>query len=155
MTVTSAENRTLGITRVFDAPVALVWKAWTEPEHLKKWYGPDGFKLTIHQFDFKPGGKWKFIMHGPDGRDYPNSIVFDEIIRHEKIVYHHTGEGEPVTFITTVTFDETKGKTKLSMSALFESAEDLARVIEKYGADEGMKQTIGRLAEALTTLISE
>ena len=68
-------------SRLFDAPRSLVFEAWTDPKHLAHWWGPNGFSLTTHSFDFRAGGVWRFVMHGPDGRDYENRITFDEIVR--------------------------------------------------------------------------
>jgi uncharacterized protein YndB with AHSA1/START domain len=101
------DPRALIGTRVFDAPRDLVWQAWTNPKHLAQWWGPDGFTTTTSAFDMKPGGVWRFVMHGPDGRDYQNRITFDEIVKPERIVYHHGGGGdvEPVQFKTTITFE--------------------------------------------------
>ena len=62
-------------TRVFDAPRELVFSAFTDPKHLAEWWGPNGFTTTTHAFDLRPGGKWRFVMHGPDGRDYQNLII--------------------------------------------------------------------------------
>ena len=67
-------------SRVLDAPRALVFSAWTNPKHLAQWWGPNGFTTTTHAYDFRPGGVWRFVMHGPDGRDYQNRITFDEIV---------------------------------------------------------------------------
>ena len=72
-------------TRVFDAPRDLVWAAWTDPAHLAQWWGPDGFTTTTSAYDLRPGGTWRFMMHGPDGSDYPNRITFDEIVRPERL----------------------------------------------------------------------
>ncbi len=69
-------DREIEITRVFDAPRELVFRAWTERQHLAQWWGPHGFTISTKTFDFKEGGVWLFTMHGPDGRDYPNKIVF-------------------------------------------------------------------------------
>ena len=93
-------------------------------------------------------------MHGPDGRDYQNRITFDEIVKPERIVYHHGGgdDVEPVQFRTTVTFEDLGGKTKLTMSAVFPSAAERDRVIKQYGADKGLVQTLERLAEHLAKL---
>ena len=74
------DPRSLITARVFAAPRALVWAAWTAPEHLARWWGPIGFSTTTHAFDFRPGGVWRFVMHGPDGRDYQNRIAFEEIV---------------------------------------------------------------------------
>src|SRR3974377_1424041 len=81
-------------TRVFHAPRDLVFSAWTDPKHLAQWGGPNGFTTTTYSFDMRPGGVWRFVMHGPDGRDYQNRITFEEIVRPERIVYRHGGGDE-------------------------------------------------------------
>ena len=102
-------------SRLFDAPRSLVFEAWTDPKHLAHWWGPNGFSLTTHSFDFRAGGVWRFVMHGPDGRDYQNRVTFDEIVAPERIAYHHGGgdDVEPVQFRTLVTFEDMRGKTRL------------------------------------------
>ena len=99
------DPRAIIATRVLEAPRALVWQAWTDPKHLAQWWGPNGFTTTTSAFDMRPGGVWRFVMHGPDGRDYENRITFDEVVKPERIRYHHGGgdEVEPVQFRTTVT----------------------------------------------------
>ena len=141
-------------TRVFDAPRELVWSVWTDPKHLAQWWGPNGFSTTTSAFDMRPGGVWRFVMHGPDGRDYENRITFDEIVKPERIVYHHGGGGdvEPVQFTTTVTFEDLGGKTRLTMRGVFPSAAERERVIKEYGADKGLVQTLSRLGEYLATM---
>jgi uncharacterized protein YndB with AHSA1/START domain len=148
------DPRTLTGTRVFDAPRDLVWEAWTDPKHLAQWWGPNGFSTTTSAFDMRPGGVWRFVMHGPDGRDYQNRITFDEIVKPERIVYHHGGGGdvEPVQFKTIVTFEDLGGKTRLTMQGVFSSAAELERVIREYGADKGMVQTLSRLELYLATM---
>jgi|SRR5215510_16077294 len=69
--------------REFDAPRALVFEVWTDPNHLAQWWGPQGFTTTTSAFDMRVGGVWRFVMHGPDGRDYQNRITFDEIVKPE------------------------------------------------------------------------
>lgn len=137
-------------TRVFDAPRELVFSAWTDPKHLAQWWGPDGFTTTTSKFEFRPDGVWRFVMHGPDGRDYQNRITFDEIVRPERIVYRHGGgdDVEPVQFNTTVTFEDLgTGKTRVTMHGTFPSADERARVIREYSADKGLVQTMARLAD--------
>ena len=136
-------------SRVVDAPRELVWSVWTDPKHLAKLWGPDGFRTTTSASDFKAGGVWRFVMHGPDGRDYENRITFDEIVKPERLAYHHGGgdDVEPVQFRTTVTFDDLGGKTRVTLRGEFPSAEERARVIREYGADKGLVQTLARLAE--------
>ena len=136
-------------TRVFDFPRNLVFKAWTEPAHLAHWWGPKGFTNSFHEFDLRAGGNWRFVMHGPDGRDYENRVTFDEIVKPERLVYHHGGgdDVEPVLFRSTVTFEDLGGKTKVTLCGVFPSAEERARVIKEYHADQGMVQTLARMAE--------
>jgi len=140
--------------RVFDAPRELVFEAWSDPRHLSQWWGPDGFTTTTSAFDMRPGGVWRFVMHGPDGRDYQNRITFDEIVRPERIVYRHGGgdDVEPVQFRTTVTFEDLgHGRTRLTMRGLFPSEAERERVIRDYGADKGLAQTMARLADYLAS----
>jgi uncharacterized protein YndB with AHSA1/START domain len=143
--------RELVFTRVFDAPRELVFKAWTDPKHIAQWWGPKGFTTTIHDMDVRPGGVWRFIMHGPDGVDYKNRIVYLEIVEPERLVYKHDPEkgSEPVDFHVTVTFAEEDDKTKLTMHMLFPSAAAREYVVTKHRAIEGANQTLGRLAEHL------
>ncbi len=139
------------ITRVFDAPRKLVFKAWTDPAHVAQWWGPNGFTTTIHEMDVRPGGVWRFIMHGPDGVDYPNRIVYAEVVAPERLVYDHGDdeEGASARFHVTVTFAEQEGKTRLTIRMLFESAAERDRVVKEFGAIEGAKQTLNRLAKHL------
>jgi uncharacterized protein YndB with AHSA1/START domain len=103
----------------------------------------------------RPGGVWRFVMHGPDGRDYQNRITFDEIVKPERIVYRHDGgaDVEPVQFTQTVTFEDLGGKTKLTWRGVFPSAEERDRVIKQYGADKGLVQTLARLADYVTKAV--
>jgi uncharacterized protein YndB with AHSA1/START domain len=141
-------DREIVIARTFDAPRELVFDAWIDPKQIVQWWGPSGFTTTTHAMDVKPGGVWRFIMHGPDGTDYKNKIVFIEIVRPERLVYRHAGDedSEPVRFHVTVTFAEQGGKTRLTMRSLFETAEERDNVVNKYGAIEGGNQTLERLA---------
>jgi uncharacterized protein YndB with AHSA1/START domain len=148
------DPRAIVATRLFDAPRPLVWAAWSDPLHLGQWWGPMGFTTTTTAFDMRPGGTWLFVMHGPDGRDYPNRITYEEIVVPERLVYRHTDdEGfEPVRFKVTVTFEDVGGRTRLTMVMDFPSAEERNRVIGDYGADKGLVETLTRLAEHLTAM---
>ena len=77
----STADRELVAVRVFDAPRETVYRMWTDPEHLGRWWGPRGFTTTTHSMEMKPGGVWRLVMHGPDGRDYQNKITYVEIDR--------------------------------------------------------------------------
>jgi len=137
-------DREIASTRIFNAPRDLVWKLFTEPEHIKQWWGPRGFSLTIHKMDVRPGGEWSFIMHGPDGRDYENEVTYTAVVRPTRIAYKHTVG----PFFEAITdFTEENGKTIISWRMIFPSAADRDATAEKYGAVEGLTQTIDRLEE--------
>lgn len=144
--VTSDEGRSISATRVFDAPPDLVFQMWSDAEHLANWWGPRGFSITTHEFAFRPGGVWRFIMHGPDGRDYKNEIVFREIDRPRRIAYSHVSTPP---FEATATFTERNGKTEVTMKGVWESEELRDRVAKQFGAIQGMQETMDRLGEAV------
>jgi uncharacterized protein YndB with AHSA1/START domain len=148
-----AENadKEIYITREFDAPRELLWEAMTNPKHVVNWWGPIGFTTTIEEMDFRVGGTWKHVMRGPDGAEYPNKSVFKEIVKPEKIVYQHAGHkkgGPGISFVSTWTFDELgKNKSRISIRMVFPETEKRDFVVKEFGAIEGGKQTLGRLAE--------
>jgi uncharacterized protein YndB with AHSA1/START domain len=141
------------ITRVVNAPRELVWNAWVDPKQVVKWWGPKGFSTTIHEMDVREGGIWRHTMHGPNGMDFPNESHFVAVIKHEKIVYEHRGSKAGVksdaNFRSTWTFEDLGDKTRITLTNVFATPEALQHVIKTYGAVEGGKQTLGRLAEQL------
>jgi uncharacterized protein YndB with AHSA1/START domain len=140
--------------REFEAPRELVFSAWTDAKHLAQWWGPNGFTTTTSRFEFRPGGVWRFVMHGPDGRDYQNRVVFDEIVPPERIVYSHGGgdDVEPVQFKQTVLFEDLGGnRTRITWRQDWPSAQARDRVIKEHGADKGLMQTMARLADYVAT----
>jgi uncharacterized protein YndB with AHSA1/START domain len=140
-------DREIVLERVFDAPRELVWRAYTEVEHLVHWWGPDGFTTTYHEFDLRPGGIAKFIMHGPDGKDWPNKMWFREVVKPERLVYGH-GDFERPWFDVTATF-EARGKQTLFVARmLFATAAECAAK-KQFGAVEGGRQSHNRLAQYL------
>jgi uncharacterized protein YndB with AHSA1/START domain len=143
-------ERGILVERVFNAPRELVFDVWTKPEHVAQWWGPNGFTNTIQQMDVRPGGTWRFIMHGPDGVDYPNRITFVEVVRPERLVYEHGGdEPSEADFRGVVTFQDEAGGTRVSMRNLFPSAAIREMVIREYHAEEGANQTLDRLGAYL------
>jgi uncharacterized protein YndB with AHSA1/START domain len=125
------------------------------PSTSRQWWAPIGFTTTSSAFDLTEGGEWRFVMHGPDGRDYQNRITFDEIKPPQRLHYHHGGADhlEPVQFRTTVTFeDHGRGRTRLTLHAVFPSAAERERVIKAYRADKGAIETLSRLADHLAKL---
>jgi uncharacterized protein YndB with AHSA1/START domain len=137
------------ITRIYDAPVKMVWEAWTDPKQVEKWWGPRGFTLTTHSKDLRPGGHWHYTMHGPDGTDYPNRTIYHEVETHSRLVYDHGGyEDRPPLFRVTVTFEEYRGKTKMEMTMALATAEAAAET-KKFIKKAGGNSTWDRLAEYL------
>ena len=144
-------DREIVITRLINAPRELVFDAWTDPEQVGQWWGPSGFTTTTHKMEVKPGGVWRFVMHGPDGRDYQNKITYLEIVPPERLVYRHGGDEdlEPMSFQTTVTFAAEGNKTRVTMRSVFPTAEYRDRVVKEHGAIEGGEQHLARLDEHL------
>src|SRR5258708_2942441 len=141
-------DRELVISRLVNAPRKLVWEVWTKAEHIKHWWGPNGFTNTIDKMEVKPGGVWEFVMHGPDGKDYKNKSIFKEIIKPERIVFEYIGP----TFIATITFKEEGDKTFLRWHMLFETVEQFEQVVKTFKADEGLKQNVEKLAAYLAKM---
>jgi uncharacterized protein YndB with AHSA1/START domain len=150
MSATDERNddaRSIVQTRMFDAPRELVFEAWTAPEHVAQWFGPHGFTTTTEVMDLKPGGVWVFVMHGPDGTDYPNRIVYEEVNPPERLSYWHGDGGEEHSFHVTVTFEQVGAQTRLTMRSLFPTVAARDFVVENYGAIEGGRQTLERLSQ--------
>jgi len=123
---TRPADREIVSTRVFDAPRERVFRAFSDPRVLARWWGPDGFTSTFQEFDFRPGGAWRFVMHGPDGADYRNESGFIGVVSPERIVLEHL---RPMhRFLMTMTFAEEAGKTRLTWRMEFDSVAELERV---------------------------
>ncbi len=144
----------LRLVRLYDAPVKVVWAAWTEDQHSSKWWGPRGFTLTTKTKNVTSGGKWTYTMHGPDGVDYPNTTIYHEVVPFQKLVYDHGGnEAQKPLFQVRVTFEEDNGKTLMDMTMAFDS-EEQARQLKRFIKDAGGDATWDRLAEYLAYLKS-
>lgn len=153
----AAKNKSneIKITRIYDAPVKIVWDAWTDPKQVAQWWGPRGFTLTTHSKDLKPGGSWHYTMHGPDGVDYPNKTHYLEVEEHAKLVYDHGGyDDRPPLFRVMVLFSEVDGeKTKMDMTMTLPSP-DAAEQTKKFIKTAGGDSTWDRLAEYLAKELS-
>ena len=142
------EDRQIVTTRVIDGPRELVFKAWTDPRHLTRWFGPRGFTTTTRAFEFRPGGVWDFDMVGPDGTVYPNRIEWREIVPPERITFRQGGhENDPDAFESTVTFADRAGRTEITLRALLNSKAQRDYLAEHYRAVEGGRETLERLEE--------
>jgi uncharacterized protein YndB with AHSA1/START domain len=142
----STSERELSMTRTVNAPIKLVWEVFTKPEHIKHWWGPDGFTNTIDKMDVKVGGIWEFIMHGPNGMDFKSKNVFKEIVKEKRIVFENAS-GQ--NFLTTLSFTAEGKKTTIKWEMLFESKEQRNEIVKTYKADIGLKQNIDKLEEYL------
>lgn len=158
---TRPSDRELVVTRVFDAPRDLVWKAWTEAEHLKHWWGPEGWTLPVSEMDFRPGGSWLYCMKGPesmDGMESWGKTMYDTIdvpnsFTGRDVFVDSDGnaiEGMPVASMT-VEFIDQDGKTLVKSTTVYPTKEDLDKVIE-MGMEEGFSQTLDRLEALLKGL---
>ena len=114
-------DRELRLSRELSAPIEVVWEVWTKPEHLTKWWGPNGFSNTISKMDLIPGGEWYLVMHGPDGTNYKNKSIFREIVKHKKIVYEHISAPK---FLATIEFEAKGNNTLIKWHMLFNSKEE-------------------------------
>ncbi len=147
----STSDRELVITRVFDAPRELVFKAWTDPEHVANWWGPHGFTVTSIEMDVRPGGKWRKCMRSPAGKEYWRHGVYQEVVEPERLVFTyfsddlHSDPGHEM--VVTITFAEQGGKTMM----IFRQAEFLS-VAERDAHRGGWTESIERCAVYLAAL---
>jgi uncharacterized protein YndB with AHSA1/START domain len=149
-----ADQPTISMEREFAAPPAALFRAYTDPEALTRWYGPDGFTITMIAMDFRVGGLLRFIMHGPDGTDYSNRIQYREIVPAARLAYRHGSDidDDPNVFEVIITFASVgAGRTLLKTHSTFSSME-ARNAVMKFGAVELGKQTIEKLAVYLESV---
>lgn len=133
--------------RSFNAPAEAVFRAWTDPACLVQWWGPHGFRTTIEYIDARVGGTWSYVLHGPDGTQYPNRAVFEEVDPPHRLVFQNTGghvEDKHLTCRMVATFVETHGQTQVTLRMEFQSVERLERARQR-GAVEGGEQSFEKL----------
>jgi uncharacterized protein YndB with AHSA1/START domain len=151
-------GKTVSITRIFDAPRELVFKLWTDPEYVAKWWGPKDFTNPVCKMDAKVGGNIRIVMQGPDGFQYPTRGLFTELIEPELIVFTSIKEdangNAELEVLNTVTFSEENGKTKMVLKAVVTMSTPQA-CGSVDGMDQGWNQSIDRLAETIQALISK
>ncbi|MBA3827591.1 MAG: SRPBCC domain-containing protein [Taibaiella sp.] len=148
------EENILIHTRIIDAPRDLVWEVWTTPEHIKEWWGPNGFSLTTKSMNVEPGKIWDFIMHGM-GRDWDSKIEYVEVKKPSFLSYNHSGaQSEDYNFTVSILFEEVDVKTLLTMKSVFKSKAIIEELNRKVNAIEGCKQTLDRLENYIKILES-
>jgi uncharacterized protein YndB with AHSA1/START domain len=165
-----SDDRDMALVRVFNAPRALVWRAWTEPEQLAAWWGPRFFDAPVCELDLKPGGAYRIEMRGPDDVVYPMKGVFLEIVAQSRLVMsidlsehgeawraqfnHHRGDSRaPIAMIQTATFEDAgAGKTRLAVTLRFDNRSDRDAIL-KMGAEHGWGQSFVKLDALLARLL--
>ena len=145
-TVAVQDGPSMWVTRRFAAPRESVFDLCSDPDHITNWWGPVGFSTSTQAFDFRPGGVWKHVMHGPDWQDYDNEVVYREIVRPERIAYSHAS---PPPFDAVLTFAAVGGDTELTFHMTFPSTEMRKAVAEARAAD-GLRDTVDRLNDYIT-----
>ena len=141
--------------REYDAPRDLVWEAWTKPEHVDHWWGPDGFITRTESMEVRANGVWRYTMTGPGGTVFLNHQFYMDVSPPERLIYAHGAGDEtaPPHFHVTVIFEALgANRTRVTMTSLFANQAARDFVVEKYGAIEGGKQTLARLAVHLEAM---
>ncbi|MGR3271290.1 hypothetical protein DU478_04720 [Thalassococcus profundi] len=146
MTDTDAANRTMVLTREIAAPVRKVWAAWSDPDALPRWWGPEGFSCRTMRIDLRDGGEWVFDMIGPDGTVYPNHHKYARFNLSDGIVYTlHRGENGPKHADATARFEELGGRTRVTLTMIFATTREYEEA-KGFGAVDLGHQTLGKLA---------
>ena len=141
-----AATPTIEITRVFDAPLALVWQVWTEPEHVKQWWGPHGFTTPVYESDLRTGGIMRYHMRAPDGSVFPSEGRFEDVVLHERIVIVGAVEIAGTlafTARTEVRFSEANGRTTVAIRQTYTNVSPIGKQAIQ-GAPEGWAQQLER-----------
>jgi uncharacterized protein YndB with AHSA1/START domain len=150
--LTTPSDRELVFTRVFNAPRQRVFDAWTKPKHLKAWYGCHTSSLVLCEVDLRVGGAYRFVARLDDGSEHAISGVYRDIAPPERLVFTHRFNDDPAKeALVALQFDERNGKTTMTMTALYRSAQDRQAVLD-IGVDKGTAESFERLAGLLETI---
>ena len=149
-TLTTPSDREIVVTRVVNAPRALVFDAWTKPEHVTHWMlGPKGWTMPVCEIDLRPGGAWHFVWRSADGAEMSMRGVYREIVPPERLVCTESWGGDWPETLNTLLLAEEHGKTTISQHILYVSKEARDAAI-KTGMESGMAESFDRLAEYLS-----
>jgi len=149
--VTTPADREIVLTRIFDAPRALVFDALSNPDLLKRWFGPRGWSLSVCDVDFRVGGAWRFVLRGPDGREMGMRGVYREIAAPERSVHTEAFDDFPGEAQVTTVLTESGKRTTLTATILYPSREIRDAVIQS-GMEHGAAESHDKLAELLASL---
>jgi uncharacterized protein YndB with AHSA1/START domain len=149
--VTIPTDREIVLTRVFDAPRALVFEAFTKPELLRQWFGPRGWSLVVADVDLNVGGTFRFMLRGPDGNDLGMRGIWREIVAPERSVHMESFDDYPGESQVTTVLSEQQEKTKLTATILYPSKEIRDAVLSS-GMEHGAAESYDKLAELLASL---
>ena len=147
-------ERTIVSTRVFHASRRMVYRAFAHPKHLVQWWWPHGFTATVLEMDLRTGGKWRIVMHGPDGTNYPNEMAFTSVVPLERVELELAGAREgsdPVPQYKTITWKDEDGGTRLTLSSQFGSCALRDENVGTYGAVQGTRDLFERLTKFLAS----
>lgn len=150
-TTKTLSDREIVITHDFDAPAAKVFAAYTDPKQVPKWWGPRGNGVRVEHMDVRPGGAWRFVQKGHDGKDFASFGKYVEVTPVTRLVYTFQADGMPNQVVTTVELREAGGKTRMTLTLLAESKE-MRDNMAKYGAAGGAKAAAVQLGEYLRTV---
>jgi uncharacterized protein YndB with AHSA1/START domain len=156
--ITSVREKEFVMEHIFDAPRELVYKAFTQPEHLARWWAPTGYTIPVCRIDLRPGGVWHYCMRSPEGDEHWVKAIYREVKELERVVYTCTFADEDANpnddipeQIGTVTLTDYEGKTKFSILFQFGSADDLNTTLA-MGMVEGLTITLTNLANLLNEI---
>lgn len=144
----STADREFLHSRLIDASRERVFRAFADPIHLARWWGPEGFSSTFEVFEFRPGGTWRFVMHGPDGTNYPNESVFREIVAPERVVFEHLSESHH--FFMTITLAAQGKQTLVGWRQVFDTADHRQRIAAFV--EKANEQNLDRLAAEVRSI---
>jgi uncharacterized protein YndB with AHSA1/START domain len=143
-----SEDKTITTSRLLQAELATVYKAWTDANHLKNWWGPNGFSNTFHTYELKPGGQWIFTMHSPEGSNYENECLFIKIIPNKELIWNHISAPK---FQVQTRFNKEQNGTRVAFCMVFETAEECSKL--KNFILEKNEENMDRLENELHKMI--
>jgi uncharacterized protein YndB with AHSA1/START domain len=146
--VTLPSEREIVLTRVFNAPRQMIYDAWTKPELPKRWFGPRGWSLVVCEIDLRVGGKWRFVLRGPGGKEMGMGGVYRELVPPERDVHTEKFDDYPGESVVTGVLTESGGKTTMTATILYPSQE-VRDIVLKSGMEHGAAESYDRLAEML------